>query len=374
MPQDDSESEKGGQDGRNTAAWIAVGGVIAAAVITGIFALVIAREGASATVTTSPAAPTVAVSAVATSQSPTTVSNLVTLPSLGVKTVAYSFDGKYLAAGNADGIIRVWQTSTWRVAASMTDPGSRGVTMVAFNRTNSLLAAGDANGHVYVWAGGHATVLKNPSGVPIQSIAFSQDNEYLAAGDASGMIDVWQTSTWRLVSSMTDPGGSGVNSVAFNPSSSLLVTGDADGRIYIWADGHATVLNDPFGAAVRSVVFAADDRALVSGNSAGYVYVWHVGSGAEAWLTTLSPSDYEIAETLHDPDTKGIESIAFNASTTTIAVADGNGRVYLWLYNLLGQLQYPTSDAVLSVTYSPDYGHLAIASADGYVYVRPVSS
>ena len=117
----------------------------------------------------------------------------------------------------------------------------------------------------------------------------------------------------------------------------------------------------------------ADNRALVSGNSAGYVYVWHVGSG-EAWLTTLSPSHYEVAETLHDPDTMGIESIAFNASTTTIAAADGNGRVYLWLYKLSGQLQYPTKNAALSVAYSPDYSYLAIASANGNVYVKLVSS
>lgn len=234
----------------------------------------------------------------------------------------------------------MWQTGNWQAAAdSMTDPNSRGATSIAFNRANSLLAAGDTNGHVYVWASGHATVLSDPSGAPIRSVAFSQDNKYLAAGDTSGTVNVWQTSTWRLVSSMTDPGSSGVNSVAFNPANSLLAVGDANGRIYLWASDHVTVLNDPFGAAVRSVVFTTDNRALVSGNSAGYVYVWHVGSG-EPWLTTLSPSHYEVAETLHDPDTKGIESISFNASSTTIAAADGNGRVYLWLYKPTpGQLQ-----------------------------------
>jgi WD40 repeat protein len=172
---------------------------------------------------------------------------------------------------------------------------------------------------------------------------------------------------------MTDPGSSGVNSVAFNPANSLLAAGDANGRIYIWANSKATVLKDPFGAAVRSVVFAADNRALISGNSAGYIYVWHVGSGT-AWLTTLSPSHYVVAEKLHDSNTKGIESIAFNASTTTIAAADANGRVYLWLYRLSGHLQYPTSSAALSVTYSPDDSRLAVACANGNVYVKPVSS
>jgi WD40 repeat protein len=172
---------------------------------------------------------------------------------------------------------------------------------------------------------------------------------------------------------MNDPGSSGVNSVAFNPANSLLAAGDANGRIYLWASGHATVLKDPFGAAVRSVVFAADNRALVTGSSAGYIYVWHVDSG-KAWLRTLSPRHYKVAETLHDPDTKGIESVAFNASSTTIAAADGNGRVYLWLYKLSRHLQYPTSEAALSVAYSPDDTHLALASGNGNIYVKLVSS
>lgn len=364
------------QRGRNRQVAIVVASIGAAAVV---IAAVIGLWGHSTIVNVNvgnshSSAPSTGAPVLA-SPSNTTAGNLVTLSSPEVDTVAYSFDGNYLAAGNANGLIRVWRTSTWKVVNSMTDTNSRGVNSVAFNPANSLLAAGDTNGHVYVWKNGHATILSTPSGTPIRSVAFSQDNKYLAACDAGGTVNVWRTSTWRRVSSMTDPGSSGVNSVAFNPANSLLAAGDANGHIYLWASGHATALKDPFGAAVRSVLFTADNKALVSGNSAGYVYVWHVGSG-EPWLRTFPPSRYNVAETLLDPHTKGIESVAFNASTTVIAAADGNGRVYLWLFKHTpkGYLQYPTSNAALSVAYSPDGNHLAVASADGNVYVKLVNS
>jgi WD40 repeat protein len=341
---------------------------VLAAVVAGIFALVSSHNSPP-----SPAPSTTPPTPSAHESSPGAGNNLIALPSPGVDTIAYSLDNKYLAAGNTNGVVRVWRTSAWQITDSMTDPGSRGVNSVAFNPASSLLAAGDANGHVYVWAHGHATVLNDPSGASIRSVAFSQDNQYLAVGDMLGTVNVWRTSTWRLASSMTDPGSTGVNSVAFNPANSLLAAGDANGHVYLWANGHATVLKDPDGAAVRSVVFAADNRAFVSGNSAGYIYVWHAGKG-QPWLTRLSSRHYNVAETLHDPDTKGIESLAFNASTTTIAAADGNGRVYLWLFKLSGHLQYPTSNAALSVAYSPDDSHLAVASANGKVYVTLVKS
>jgi WD40 repeat protein len=76
---------------------------------------------------------------------------------------------------------------------------------------------------------------------------------------------------------------------------------------------------------------------------------------------------------LSDPDTAGVESVAFDSSTTTIAAADGNGRVYLWLYKLTDTLQDPASNSALSVAYSPDDTHLAIASASGNIYIRQVT-
>jgi WD40 repeat protein len=328
---------------------------VVAAVVAGIFALLNSKGSPP-----SPG-PTSAQSSPASTKSS---SSLIKLVSPGVHAVAYSFDGNYLAAANANGAVRVWRTDTWRLAHTMVDPHSKGVSSVAFNPANTFLATGDINGHVYLWSRTLAKILSDPSGSAIRSVAFSHDNKYLAAGDASGTVNVWQTSKtnkWRLVSSMHDPSSSGINSVAFSSINSLMAADDASGHAYIFANGHAKVLTDPSGAAIQSIVFTADNSALVGGDSSGHIYVWQVDSR-------------KVTEQLSDPNTKGVNSVSFDSGTKTIAAADGNGKAYLWLYKLIHVLQYPANSALLSVSYSPDDNHLAVASASGKVYVRLVNS
>jgi WD40 repeat protein len=305
--------------------------------------------------------------------SPVRNGNLVTVRNPGGDTATFSFDGKYLAAGGTSGSVRVWRTGTWRLAGSMTDRDCGVVASVTYNRAGTLLAAGDENGRVYVWAGGRATVLRDPSGMPIRSVAFSHDNKFLAAGDAGGTVNVWRIRGWRPAGSMTDPGSAGITCVAFNPANSLIAAADANSHIYLWGNGGLpTVLADPSGAAERSVLFTADDKALVTGDGAGYLYLWHVNHGQD-WRTRLPPSHYTVFEKQHDPDTKGIEAMAFDTPTKAIAAADGNGRVYLYLYKPAGHLQYPENAPVLSVAYNPSGTDLAVA-ANGNIYISRLKS
>jgi len=69
-----------------------------------------------------------------------------------LSSVAFSYDGKFVAAGSQNGYVYAWDLSTQRLTDSEHDRSSYGVTSVAFNQANSLLAAGDANGNVYLWA------------------------------------------------------------------------------------------------------------------------------------------------------------------------------------------------------------------------------
>ena len=104
--------------------------------------------------------------------------------------VAFSRDGQYLAAGDANGKFYIWRVSSHAHVATMTDPSSRGVTSVAFDRYG-LLATGDANGHVYLWPNNRAKALSAQGSSSVRSVAFSPDNKYVAAADANGHIYVW---------------------------------------------------------------------------------------------------------------------------------------------------------------------------------------
>jgi WD40 repeat protein len=71
--------------------------------------------------------------------------------SKGVRSMAFTADGKFLATADANGRTYVWSVVTRKIAATLRDPGSHGVNAVAFRPGSSVLAAGDANGRVYLW-------------------------------------------------------------------------------------------------------------------------------------------------------------------------------------------------------------------------------
>ena len=287
--------------------------------------------------------------------------NPQTLPvpgSRGVRSVAFSPDGKYLAAGDANGHVYLWQLSPLSLVSTLTDPSSKGVTSVAFNPGSSVIAAGDANDHVYLWAAGKAAALAASSGAGIRSVSFSSDGKYVSAGDADGNVYVWQLNNLSLASTMTDPGSKGATSVAFNPTNTLLAAGDANGKTYLWAHQLAGTLADPSSRGVTSVAFSDDNLYLATGDASGKAYLW-----------LLSRDD--ILQTLANPDRKGVESVAFSSSSTVLAIADALGHIYLWAPGpkLLESLIDPHSSGVTSVTFSPNGQHLVAADANGHVYL-----
>jgi serine/threonine protein kinase/WD40 repeat protein len=120
-------------------------------------------------------------------------------------------------------------------------------------------------------------------------------------------------------------------------------------------------LHDPGGKNVFGVVFSSEAK-LVTGDSNGSSYVWDVSSGGS------------LTNTLKDPNSNGINSIAFNGSTDTYAMADANGNIYLWngaSYKVTATLSNGSRDDD-RVAISPDGGTVAVGSSGGSTYLWKV--
>ena len=235
--------------------------------------------------------------------------------------VAFSPDGKILAAGNATGRTALWRVSATKLAVTLTNPGSKGVGSVEFSPDGRILAAGDFNGRTYLWdiaTARLAAALADPGSKGVSSVAFSPGG-ILAAGDFNGRIYLWDVGTGKLAAALADPGSKGVDSVAFSPGG-ILAAGDFNGRIYLWDVGTgklAAALADPGSKGVDSVAFSPDGKTLAAGDGNGRTYLWHIATGKPI-------------ATLTDPGSLAINSVAFSPDGKTLATGDESGSVNLW--------------------------------------------
>jgi WD40 repeat protein len=109
-----------------------------------------------------------------------------------VRCVAFSRDGRYLASGGHDRLVKVWETQTWRLLHELSDlTGS--VESVAFHPKDSqMLAWANTDGTVKIWDSTTKethTLRGHTSWV--EGVAFSPDGKWLASASLDGTVKVW---------------------------------------------------------------------------------------------------------------------------------------------------------------------------------------
>jgi WD40 repeat protein len=130
----------------------------------------------------------------------------VTLPYWGqvVLSIAFSPDGKFLASGSGviyttmwgaqqwgGAEVKVWEVGSWREVVTLRRDKS-GVS-VAFSPDGRFLAAGGIDGTVRVWEVGSWREVATFSGRGCVSlVSFSPDGKFLASGNADGTIKLWE--------------------------------------------------------------------------------------------------------------------------------------------------------------------------------------
>jgi DNA-binding SARP family transcriptional activator/WD40 repeat protein len=154
----------------------------------------------------------------------------------GSEAVAFSRDGRLLAATMLGGGVRIFEPSTGQALRTLADPGNNTVSL-AFSRKGTL-AAGTLGGTVDIWNPTTGKKLGPPlladAAAPITSLAFDRSGEWLAtAGYEDGSIKLWSSATFqqegRLVS---NPGAT--SAVMFEPSRGDLVAFDDHGGVFTW--------------------------------------------------------------------------------------------------------------------------------------------
>ncbi len=237
-----------------------------------------------------------------------TLRPLVRLPSGQVFAVAFSSDGRLLAAGGVGGTARMWDTTSGALLAEIPGHGES-LNALAFDPTDKVVASAGSNGVVKVWRADAARPLRELRGHrgSVSAIAFSPDGRHIATASVDQTARVWDARDGRQLRVMRGH-RQPVWFVTFLPRGRVATAG-ADGTLRIWnalpkrttkeLRGHRAVVND--------VAFARDGSRLATASSDGTARLWNVATGR--LVRTLGRRQGDVTAVRFSPDGRLLLSV-----------------------------------------------------------------
>ena len=306
--------------------------------------------------------------------------------------VAFSPTGDRLATTGDAGIVNVWDISALLNSPAGTTSGQPiltfsngiGVNSIAFSPDGMYLATGDYNGKLSIWDASTGEKIKTISahGDTIVKVAYSPDGTRLATASADGTAKLWDTKTYEMLFSFTAQanGGGTIRSLAFSPDGRKLATAQDVHGVDIWdtSTGNLEITLNYYCSAVSDVAFSPDGKNLATSELCppdNLVKVVRLGS-FDKNIYDYMGTNWVAVKDLISPDqlikskdhTDIVYGVAFSPDGAMLASASDDNTVIVTDVSD-GSSKFTLHDSwnVHTVTYSPDGKYIATGNAMGQI-------
>jgi WD40 repeat protein len=185
-----------------------------------------------------------------------------------VKSLLFSYDGKYLYSASLDGKVIKWDLTAKTSKNVATDLMQ--INSLVISSNGNYLAGVSNDGKALIWNPEETTdSFRIPdNGKIIKMVRFKPDENILAVGYNDGYIQLWDISSKKAISKLIRGHEAEVNDIRFNNKYYQMATASNDGTLKIWDTRDLTTPpinfldNDGF---VMAIEFSPDGELIISG-------------------------------------------------------------------------------------------------------------
>jgi WD40 repeat protein len=233
----------------------------------------------------------------------------------GIASVDFSPDGKRVASGGGDRMIRIWDVSTAKQVHAFDGPTSF-TCAVRFSPDGKVLAAagyetGSGNPiYLFDLATGkeRSRLAGHPSG-GIRRLLFTPDGKQLLSAGFDGCVRLWDLDTGKQSRLIQVESGT-VYGIALSPDGRTLATAGRDGlRLWDLNTGKDMPRTDMNQHNCVAVAFAPDGKLVASGDSS-CVKLWELATGKV--VNVLSGFRGELAQLLFSRDGRTLYTSSYD--------------------------------------------------------------
>jgi len=300
-----------------------------------------------------------------------------------VVSVAFSPDGKTLAAGSGHNGVFLWDATTGKLLRRI--EGRSVGDNLAFSHDGRLLAVvrnwqQDQEGNIvqlFDPATGKVVRRIAGHGKLVRAVAFSPDGKHLATNSEDKTARVWEVATGKELRRFQTSAGPG-HVVAFSP----------DGKVLAFDDGYSVRLVDPVRGKGLFQLIGHRDVDYGSGSSSGYLN--DIAFSADGTRLVSASCDHtariwDVRRGMTRQVLRGhrhfVNAAAFTPGGLTVLTAGEDGTVRVWdtatgkqVKEVPAHVLGPRKDGdtrrdVFAVVVSPDGKRVATGGRDGFVRV-----
>jgi len=294
-----------------------------------------------------------------------------------VSAVAFSHDGRLLAAGGGRDGTLVWNLETNQITARIPYGGTggrerwqdrrgvqvnfRGRVVLDFSPNEPVLATAGPDSTVRMWdgtTGRESRSLEHEA--PVTAVRFAPDGGTLASTTEDGAVHIWDSQSGIELRRMQQ--GGAAYTVTVSPSGKFVASASLDKSAGVWesATGKqvAHLVNDGI---IQGLRFDSDEMRVVTFGDRTDTTVWDLRTGGKVWQLPIS-SD-------------GDAGAVFAPGGQVLVIGDTEGKLSWWNIPQKTELFSKAAGTyVRAMVLSPNGKYLATIAADDTARVWEIES